>query len=199
MKASCRKLGHLFSSSTTTLVNLKGGDRLKLVHVVLPLALACCGNVIESSSDSGNSGHGGSSGGNAGAGGSSGGAGGGAGAGSGGTGGSAASGGSAGAGGSSGAGAGGGAGSPNDGGLPKVDSSACVMKSNACVLCDDNQYHCGSGVWTQCPPGLVSSASCAAAVDAGFGLCLTCAGVAGTEWRCLPGDRWYLVTGFTCE
>jgi hypothetical protein len=24
MKASCRKLGHLFSSSTTTLVNLKG-------------------------------------------------------------------------------------------------------------------------------------------------------------------------------
>lgn len=194
MTASCRKLGHFETSSSTTFVNLKGGGRLKLVYIVLVAALACCGGqtIIESSGDSGGSGHGSNS--EAGGAGGASGAGGGPEAGAGGssaTGGSSASGGSPGNGGS--------AGSPIDSGLPEVDSSACVMDNGGCVLCDDNKLHCGLLTLPPCPPGLDSDASCAPAVDAGVDLCLACASGAGTEWRCLPGYRWVTISGFTCE
>jgi hypothetical protein len=158
MKASCRKLGHSLSRSTTTLVNLKEGDRLKLVHVALVVTLAGCGGqtIIESSGDSGSGGHGGGSGGSAGS------------IGAGGSGGSA-SGGSPGAGGSSG-------GPPIDGGAiadgsPEPSDGACnvPLEGGACAFCPNDTlgdasigaWHCGdNGVLPQCPSGAEQGASC---------------------------------------
>jgi hypothetical protein len=167
MKASCRKLGHLFSSSTMTLVKLEGRGRLKLVHVALVVALAGCGGiVIESSSDSGGGGHGGSSGagGNGGTGGS-----GGVSAGSGG--------------GSGGANNLGDSGSPpakdsgspyGDGNLrPEVGSNECVVQNGTCVLCSDDNWHCGTAVYPQCPATIGPNGGGSCVPGKGFP-CVTC-------------------------
>jgi hypothetical protein len=81
---------------------------------------------------------------------------------------------------------------------PAVDSSACQMADGTCVLCADGKFHCNSEILLMCPPDINVSDSCAGAVNAGFGFCLTCANGIGTLWRCLPGDRWLMEPDSMC-
>jgi hypothetical protein len=170
------------------------GGCMKLVHIALVVTLACCGGqtIIESSSDSGSGGHGGSSG----SGGSSGGGGASATGGSAGVGGSAGIGSGGGSAGSSGvAGSGGGSSEKDAATLPPTDSPECYAQRvdggsfDRCVLCNDGNFHCGSVVYSPCPPGTGTSTSCAD-WDAGPFLvppttCFSCSGSGiGTSWLC---------------
>jgi hypothetical protein len=153
---------------------------MKLVHVALVVALACCGDeIIESSRDSGSDGHGGSAG-SAGAGGTGG-------SGSSGAGGSAGSGGSAGA-----------AGSPNDSGLPEVGSTACVRFDGTCVLCNDDKWHCADLVFPQCPSGVEFESSCPDSDDSGS--CIDCeSDGAAAEWQCGSNGNWSMLVRNSCS
>ncbi len=113
-------------------------------------------------------------------------------AGSGGAAGSGGSGGMGGAGGSGGTGGTGGTagagGSPHDAGLPNPDSSACVMQpadgaEAPCVLCSDDNWHCGALVYPTCPSGAEAGAPCA--ITSPPMQCVQCDGPMGNELSCM--------------
>lgn len=85
-----------------------------------------------------------------------------------------------------------------DSGLPPTNSAACNRTDQQCVLCDDDEYHCGAfGSFPPCPAQAVAGAQCK---QTDVSDCITC--WAAEQLHCslvngTTGD-WHLARNITC-
>lgn len=82
---------------------------------------------------------------------------------------------------------------------PPADSSSCEQNPGDgslpyCVICADDNWHCGDITLPQCPPWNEGSATCATPNAE----CFTCNQTSGTQFLCY-GSTWQDVSAWSCK